>query len=498
MAYLLEEEKLFIYSDTRTGKNYLFDGTKLVEIPDNDMSNVPYHLEMEDDDSSNDNQDNTSEETNDSSSGSGNSSSEEASDDEASDAQEGDSDNNGLGGDPGNSSDDAENTESNTSSESDTDNQSSESSDGDSNSNDDSSSDAGQEGDSSDDSQQSSDNDSQSSSSQSGTPSDDSSDSRDEGGIEDIDWDNIDWDALKKMLEDVLDNIDDLSPEEKQKFYDELRKHLDEVDEEVLEKEAEERAKQIEEETSDYDPSAEDAEARLKEIANDIESESVVNDLLDEVDTHVYQDRAKRNAAKKKAEQEAKKYNTDGTPKDFVLDINKLIQKEVKKINSKSWGKINKKVEGSGIMKPGKVQKKNPEIPRLFVYFDQSSSWTARDIEVGIKAIETLNSFVKKKQLIIEVYYFANDIYDTSPGGGGTRAGRKLIEHIRTNKPDNVLIMTDADFENYIGGNPEHDISQAPFTQIPGGVFLLFKQGLVSKHLVDKLRGKMFTKIYSF
>ena len=105
--------------------------------------------------------------------------------------------------------------------------------------------------------------------------------------------------------------------------------------EDVLEKEVEERAKQIEKETRDYDPSAEDAEARLKEIANDIESESVVNDLLDEVDTHVYQDRAKRRAEKKRAEAEANKYSASAGIKDFVLDLNRLIAKEVKKIENK-------------------------------------------------------------------------------------------------------------------------------------------------------------------
>ena len=35
---------------------------------------------------------------------------------------------------------------------------------------------------------------------------------------------------------------------------------------------------------------------------------------------------------------------------------------EWKKLNSTSWGKINKKMDGTGVMKPGKTKKKNPEV----------------------------------------------------------------------------------------------------------------------------------------
>ena len=84
---------------------------------------------------------------------------------------------------------------------------------------------------------------------------------------------------------------------------------------------------------------------------------------------------------------------------------------------------------------------------------------------------------------------------------GGTGAGKKLIEHIKANKPDNVCVMTDSDFDWYIGKGDyygDSDISKAPTTIVPGGVFLMFRNGDVSKGLVDKLRGKKLTKIYAF
>ena len=488
---MADKEQLFIYEDEYTGKRYLFDGTKLVEMPEqNNDSKPPYHIETEDDDESESG--NNSDETN-------NSSSNQTNNDE----------NNGEDGD----FEDSPNTDSlnNT----DTSDNESEADGDDTSSSSSSNSDNNKQENSTDDNNNSSDNynDSETSDTENDSGENSNKDNSGEGNnnsnssekpnFNDIDWDNIDWDELKDVVDEILDQIENLSEEQKQKFYDELKKHLDEVDETVLEKEEEERQKQIEQEIGEYNPEDDDSEARIKEIANDLQNDAVYKALMDETDRHVYQDRAKRNAAKKKAEKEANKYKATEGIQDFVLDLNRLIKREVKKLNSTSWGKINKKMDGTGVMKPGKTKKKNPDIPRLFVYFDQSGSWGPSDIEIGMKAIETLNTYVKKNQLIIELYYFADNIHDNPASARkeiGTGAGKRLIEHIKVNKPDNVCVMTDSDFDMFIGNryDNEEDISQAPTTIVPGGVFLMFRNGYVSKGLVDKLRGKKLTKIYAF
>lgn len=526
---MADKEQLFVYEDEYTGKKYLFDGTKLVELPDNVYDNddkPPYHIETENDDES---EFDYSDETNDSSNQSDNKEDEEEQDDDFEDSPNNDSLNND---ETDNAPEEDENNSVNNNSPNSDDNTEQE----DSTDNDDSKGKGSEEsqnnqtnGKGSEESQnrqtngstQSNNNDNESRGNQEKSGEDDEFDSNEDDSeneddsdeenndfnppekpnFDDIDWDNIDWDELKEVVDEILDQIDNLSEEQRQKFLNELKKHLDEVDENVLEKEEEERQKQIEQEIGEYNPEDDDSEERIKEIANDLQNDAVYKDLMDETDRHVYQDRAKRNKAKKKAEQEANKYNASKGVQDFVLDLNRLIKREVKKLNSTSWGKINKKMDGTGVMKPGKTKKKNPDIPRLFVYFDQSGSWGARDIEVGIKAIETLNTYVKKNQLVIELYYFANDIHDNAAAArneGQTRAGRRLIEHIKTNKPDNVCIMTDSDFDRYIGYNNWMDISTAPTTVVPGGVFLMFRNGEVSKGLVDKLRGKKLTKIYAF
>ena len=139
--------------------------------------------------------------------------------------------------------------------------------------------------------------------------------------------------------------------------------------------------------------------------------------------------------------------------------------------------------------------KKNPQIPRLFVYYDQSGSWGPGDIKIGDQAIGTLNTYVKKKQLVIEVYFFANHIYtnpESARNEGGTGAGAEIIKHIAEARPDNVVILTDDDFDYW------DEIKSAGQVTVPGGVFLLFRRGQVSKRLVDRVHGKRLTKIYSF
>ena len=520
---MADKEQLFIYEDEYTGKKYLFDGTKLVEMPEqNNNDKPPYHIETDEDDESEPN--NNSDETNDSSNQPNNETSEEDDDFENSpnndslDADESEADGDDSSSSSSSNSDNnkQENSTDDNNNSSDNYNDSEESQDTQTNGSTQSNNNDSESNETTEESEEDSEeyNDSENSDVEDESEENSNKDNSGEGNnnsnssekpnFNDIDWDNIDWDELKDVVDEILDQIENLSEEQKQKFYDELKKHLDEVDETVLEKEEEERQKQIEQEVGEYNPEDDESEARIKEIANDLQNDKVYKDLMDETDRHVYQDRAKRNAAKKKAEKEANKYNATEGIQDFVLDLNRLIKREVKKLNSTSWGKINKKMDGTGVMKPGKTKKKNPDIPRLFVYFDQSGSWGASDIEVGIKAIETLNTYVKKNQLIIELYYFADNVHDNSSDAryeGGTGAGKKLIEHIKANKPDNVCVMTDSDFDWYIGKGSyynDSDISQAPTTVVPGGVFLMFRHGEVSKGLVDKLRGKKLTKIYAF
>ena len=76
---------------------------------------------------------------------------------------------------------------------------------------------------------------------------------------------------------------------------------------------------------------------------------------------------------------------------------------------------------------------------------------------------------------------------DPGQGRGGTPA-EPVFNHIQETKPDNVLIMTDDDFDDQ-GGYDQTN------TYVKGAVWLLFK-GSISKSLREKLHGRKMTKTF--
>ena len=274
-----------------------------------------------------------------------------------------------------------------------------------------------------------------------------------------------------------------------------------EIDEKELEKQEKEREEEIErelDELEDEDPYSEDAEARLEEIADILDDKSFADELFDETEKAVRASRKEKREAEKTARKAAEQYEAKEGIDNFVLDLNKLIKTEIKKITKSDWAKYNKKADGTGLLKPGKSQRRNPSIPKLYVYFDQSGSWRQSDIEIGKQAVSTLNTFVKKKKLIIELFYFGERL-TTTPGydanGPAWECFDKVAEHIKKFKPDNVVIMTDSDGDHY-----DHKTginSMAPL-YVKGGMFLLFRRGAVSKQVVRVFNGKKLNKIYKF
>lgn len=317
----------------------------------------------------------------------------------------------------------------------------------------------------------------------------DSSDSGSEGPHKRSDSSNSDDDSDDYGSGDELN---DKSPR---------RAWFDDYDEKELEKQDAERESEIEkelDELEDVDPYSSDAESKLEEIGDLLNDKSVADAIFDETDRKVRASRKQKREIEKASRKEAEKYEAKQGIDNFILDLNKLIKNEIKKIKKSDWSKYNKKADGTGLIRPGKSQKKNPSIPKLYVYFDQSGSWTANDIEIGEQAIATLNTFVKSKKLIINLFYFAEKL-TTTPGhaanGYGWECFDKVAEHIKTYKPDNVVIMTDSDgdyYDSYTG-----IYSMNPVT-VNGGMFLLFRGGAVSKQVVRVFKGKKLTKIYKF
>ena len=270
----------------------------------------------------------------------------------------------------------------------------------------------------------------------------------------------------------------------------------DKFDKEELARQDAEREEQIKQEREEAKKNGkievdDELEGEILDLGDLWDDQEAMDELIAETENIVRKEKSVRRAEQRAAEKEAQRYTPVKGINDFKQDIKRLIAKEVAPLMKKSWSKMNKKYEGSGVEKPGKLSKKNPKIPRLRIYYDQSTSWDEDDIAIGNRAISELNYYVKKKALIIEVRYFSDDIHSV-PVRGATHAGYKLLADINRDKPENVVVMTDSDFDAF-GEIRGHD----PVV-VPGGVFLLFRDGKSSKELIKRLHGKKMTKIYTF
>lgn len=251
----------------------------------------------------------------------------------------------------------------------------------------------------------------------------------------------------------------------------------DHGNQDIQDVEEEERKKQIEDEGGEV----ESEEAKKQRISK-IKGKFSDSNTADEVKNETAYAKEKDNARKQRKAQEKK--NADPLRR-FKLSLTDFIKNSVAEQRDSTWSKFNKKYSGSGIMRPGTSKHKTGKVPLINVYFDRSASWDAEKTAVADATIASLDKYVKKKLINIKKYYFDTEVSDVDFSGGGTD-GEPVMQHILKTTPDNVIIMTDADFD--------WRDSLTPVT-VPGGVWMLFKGG-VSNVLMKALKGKKLTKMF--
>ena len=176
----------------------------------------------------------------------------------------------------------------------------------------------------------------------------------------------------------------------------------------------------------------------------------------------------------------------------FRESLNGFLRSETDYGRDKTWRRFSKSYVGSGLIRPGTARNVGGKIPKINVYFDQSSSWDSEKIAVGRQAIATLNKYVQRKEVEIKVFYFSDEIFSDPKdprSQHATSAGPDIIEHIQDTRADNVIIMTDGDFD-YQG-----EWKRVDPISVPGGVWFLFKGG-ESTTIQKYLKGKKLTKSF--
>lgn len=211
---------------------------------------------------------------------------------------------------------------------------------------------------------------------------------------------------------------------------------------------------------------------KIKEILSDL---SKGEQILSESTSAVQKDKVA------KAAKDAQKYRSSPLTK-FTESLNKFIKDAVARARNNSWAHINKKYVNSGLLRPGQSYSARGNVPLINVYFDRSGSWDKEKTLKGQEAIATLNRYVIRGEIKLNLYYFNTQIGSVDMGGSGGTRGEPILQHILQTKPNNVIVLTDDDISDC-----------RTRVVIPGGVWYLW-YGTDHNQIADYLSGKQLTK----
>lgn len=264
---------------------------------------------------------------------------------------------------------------------------------------------------------------------------------------------------LKKAL-DRLNELENLSDEELNKISgDDFQQRLNDVTDAA----------------SALDPKTHvetDAQrqARIKEIKDDLADKKTQLELSDEVKQNATPTSGIQASQKTKdSYQGIGKYKTLA---DFKINFYKTIKDQVQEVEerSQSWSAINRRYDGTGLIVKGNKNEKLPTelIPSVDVYVDCSGSWMDADIKIGQVAVSQILEFEKKKQVKINLIYFANNLHtdmESARVEGGTNAWDQILQNIKQNNTKNVVLITDDDMS--------YQAKYGPRLLIPGCVWFI-------------------------
>ena len=304
-----------------------------------------------------------------------------------------------------------------------------------------------------------------------------------------------DWDNTKNKLQNLMQDLSDLSELEEQS--DEISDQAKSLEDQSESQNNQGKAQDIQDEAEDVSNKAdsinnkqskpfkspeEQQEAKeLQDRVNDLKKalKDLKNSIMEETEE------AKDKEAIAKRAQDLAKYKETPLSR-FADSLNNFIKNEVATGRGKSWSRINKKYSGTGLIRAGTSRLASDKVPLINVYFDRSGSWNAQKSAKGAQAIATLNKYVTRGQIKINLYYFSNNVHSIEQQAlneGGTN-GQPILDHIEATKPDNVIILTDSDIDDC-----------RSYVTVPGGVWMLFYEGR-SQNLMDHLKGRKLTKYF--
>ena len=248
--------------------------------------------------------------------------------------------------------------------------------------------------------------------------------------------------------------------------------------------------------------SEDEREAQVKNIKDDLADASTQAELSAE---DVAKIRAETQAIKAREKETAQyKRKSAGSFKGFQEFLNSLyravaLQVHTEEEQDDSWSAISRRNSGAGVLRQGKKinELSNRKIPVIDFYFDQSGSWTASDIQIGEKAVQSLAEMEADGKIKINIYYFADSVHteaDSARNEGGTGAWNEIVKNIIATQATNVVIMTDDDMEGWWRPQRQPALKYT----VPGYVWYLWKNGDNAPRLPRDLKGRGGVQQFAF
>lgn len=218
--------------------------------------------------------------------------------------------------------------------------------------------------------------------------------------------------------------------------------------------------------------------ARVEEIQKRLDDIKAKQQVLDETDKAVQKDKLK------KIQQKELRQASDPLRR-FRMNFQNFIKDQISEYRGDTWHRPNKNYAGSDYIMQGRTMFSKTNIPKINVYWDVSGSFRDPAKTAGARAaIATINQYVKRGQVVVDAYYFADRVSSTANSAGGGTNGQPILDHIQQTKPTNVIIITDGDIRDCTSS-----------VTVPGAVWMLFFDSQ-SDNLIDHLHGKKQTKYY--
>lgn len=217
--------------------------------------------------------------------------------------------------------------------------------------------------------------------------------------------------------------------------------------------------------------------SEIKKRLNDIKKRQ---DALDETSKAI-------NKEKVQAAQSKEYRNIGSSLTRFRMNFQRFIKDQIDYFRGDTWNRPNKNYVGSGFIMPGKTMYAPGKIPTINVYWDVSGSFDDPAKTQGAKdAIGTINQYIKRGEIKVNIFYFADRVATTKSAAGQGTDGGAVLDHIEQTKPTNVIIITDSDVD---------EARNHSLVTVPGAVWMLFYDR-EADDFAKILKGKTQTKEY--